>query len=246
MGYADLHLHSLYSKDGTCSVETILMQAQARRLDVIAITDHNSMDGVITALLLMRKYQVQVIPAIEISTAEGHLLAYELSEPIQKGLSLDTTVREIYDQGGFCIVPHPMGWERDAIRSQVLANTLRDSVAADTILGIEVINGGLNRRNHRATGLDETFQLAAVGNSDGHNRDAVGRAVTCFEGNTIPALKKALRQRKTTAQWHYRTPDPIFYAEHIGYRILHSLGFGVGILKKNEQPRLWPVRWLKK
>ena len=47
MGKADLHIHTIYSWDGTCTVEAVLKQAaHIAELDVIAITDHDDIRGV--------------------------------------------------------------------------------------------------------------------------------------------------------------------------------------------------------
>ena len=246
MGFADLHLHSIYSLDASCSIETILTQAQRRHVDVIAITDHNAMDGVIEALTLMKKYDTKVIPGMEISTAQGHLLAYEITRTIPRGLSLEESVLRVHEQGGFCIVPHPMAWGIDAVRRPVLQAALENATIGETILGIEIINGGLSRRNYRAIGVARQFGLAPVGSSDGHNLDAIGRVVTHFEGTTVHDLKAALRERKTTARWHHRTFDPLFYATHLTYRLLRSAGYGVGVNSENHQMQLARVAALQK
>jgi predicted metal-dependent phosphoesterase TrpH len=47
MGFADLYIHSMYSYDGTASISAILKYvAEYTDLNVIAITDHDSMEGV--------------------------------------------------------------------------------------------------------------------------------------------------------------------------------------------------------
>jgi predicted metal-dependent phosphoesterase TrpH len=43
----DLHVHSSYSRDGESSVEEILLRAEKAGLDVIAITDHDTVEGVL-------------------------------------------------------------------------------------------------------------------------------------------------------------------------------------------------------
>jgi predicted metal-dependent phosphoesterase TrpH len=52
MGFADLHIHSIYSYDGTASVHAILRRARQIGLDVIAITDHDEINGSLKALEL--------------------------------------------------------------------------------------------------------------------------------------------------------------------------------------------------
>jgi hypothetical protein len=51
MGFADLHIHSMYRYDGTASISAILKYiADYADLNLIAITDHDSMEGVPEAL----------------------------------------------------------------------------------------------------------------------------------------------------------------------------------------------------
>jgi predicted metal-dependent phosphoesterase TrpH len=45
MGLADLHIHTIYSYDGTASVPAVLTRAKQTGLDVIAITDHDEIAG---------------------------------------------------------------------------------------------------------------------------------------------------------------------------------------------------------
>jgi hypothetical protein len=64
---ADLHIHSIYS-DGIPTIEHILHHTERHtKLDVIAITDHNVIDGSLRAR--------DFIVGEEVSTNEGHLLA---------------------------------------------------------------------------------------------------------------------------------------------------------------------------
>jgi len=72
-GLADVHMHTNYS-DGTGSVEEVLAFAQERTsLDVIAITDHDTIEGALRArdLAAERDYRFEVIVGEEISTREA-------------------------------------------------------------------------------------------------------------------------------------------------------------------------------
>ncbi len=75
MGLADLHLHTIYSYDGTASLAAVLNRAKQLGLDVIAITDHDEIAGALKAMKLASNYGVEVIPGSEITTADGDLLA---------------------------------------------------------------------------------------------------------------------------------------------------------------------------
>ena len=50
MGLADLHMHTVYSYDGTASVPAVLARAKQVGLDVIAITDHDEIMGALRHL----------------------------------------------------------------------------------------------------------------------------------------------------------------------------------------------------
>ena len=62
MGLADLHMHTIYSYDGTASVPRVLARARQIGLDVIAITDHDEIAGSLKALELAPDYGLEVIP----------------------------------------------------------------------------------------------------------------------------------------------------------------------------------------
>ncbi len=78
--YADLHLHSTWS-DGVHTPADLVAMAAARGLRTIAISDHDSVDGVDEALEAGARLAVEVVPAVELSVEYGrfqdmHLLGY--------------------------------------------------------------------------------------------------------------------------------------------------------------------------
>jgi hypothetical protein len=77
---ADLHIHSHGAshdvRDATMTPSAIVRSAQAEGLQIIAITDHNEIDGVQPAIAASAGTDVLVIPGIELSTQTGHLLCY--------------------------------------------------------------------------------------------------------------------------------------------------------------------------
>ena len=70
----DLHIHSKYSPDGRMEIEDIIKTAKARGLDGVAVTDHNSVKGGLSALEFCKGSDFLVIPGIEVSTTKGHVL----------------------------------------------------------------------------------------------------------------------------------------------------------------------------
>lgn len=86
MSVADLHLHTTAS-DGALTPREVVEQAATQGLQIIAITDHDTMDGVPEALRHAEAHGIQVLPGIELSLDsdgdEIHLLAYgiDLTSP---------------------------------------------------------------------------------------------------------------------------------------------------------------------
>lgn len=202
LGTADIHIHSVHSHDGVCSIPAILKYVADRtNLDVIAITDHDQIGGIRQAVALAPQYGLEVIPGCEVSTAEGHLLALWIDGPIPAGRSLIETARRVAGMGGLCVVPHPEAPGISGIRAAALIAALRDPLAAQTIVGIETFNGGLflPHTNAAALRLARRLGLAQLGSSDSHVLSTLGQGTTGFEGRTAADLRAALLAHATTA-----------------------------------------------
>ena len=74
----DLHMHSLYS-DGTSTVEELVSLARQKRVSVISLTDHDTVEGVSPFLASCKRNGVQGISGVELSAKSPytlHLLGY--------------------------------------------------------------------------------------------------------------------------------------------------------------------------
>jgi predicted metal-dependent phosphoesterase TrpH len=75
----DLHVHSTAS-DGSWSPEAVVRGAAAGGLDAIALADHDTAAGYAAAAAVGRELDVQVIPALEVSSTHAgrdvHILGY--------------------------------------------------------------------------------------------------------------------------------------------------------------------------
>ena len=199
MGLADLHMHTIYSYDGTASVPAVLTRVKQIGLDVIAITDHDEIAGSLKALELAPKYGVEVIPAIEITTAEGDLLAFNITQKIPRDLPLINTVLQVGELGGFCIAPHPMagGLGMKSLNAYSILRALRNAEVAKVLIGIETYNATTidKMSNHYARILGNQLDLAQTASSDAHVIETIGLGATEFEGHTAQDLIQALKTR---------------------------------------------------
>jgi predicted metal-dependent phosphoesterase TrpH len=201
MGKADLHIHTTYSNDGTATVAATLESVvRSGTLDLIAITDHDQIDGALEAVELAPHYGIEVIPGIEVSTADGHLLALFVQQLVPAGLSLTETVYCIAEQGGLAIAPPPGGPWRGALQESVLRQALGDPTVAQTLVGLEAYNASLPLLsiNRIAGAMGARLPLAVVGNSDAHMLWMIGMAATVYPGRGAQALRTALQNRATS------------------------------------------------
>ncbi len=201
MGLADLHVHTIYSYDGTATVSSVLRRAKENGLDVIAITDHDEIAGALEAVKLASTFGVDVIPASEITTADGDLLALFITEKIPAQLSLIETVLRVRELGGVCIAPHPMagGMGMKSLSAYAILKALLNPQVAETLIGIETYNGTAIDRmsNHYAKIFANGLNIAQTGSSDAHVIDTIGFGATEFDGHTAQDFLKALREKTT-------------------------------------------------
>jgi len=209
MGLADLHIHTIYSYDGTASVPAVLTRAKQIGLDVIAITDHDEIAGSLKAVELAPQYGVEVIPAIEITTAEGDLLALNITQKVARDLPLIETILKVGELGGFCIAPHPMagGLGMKSLNAYSILRALRNIEVAQILIGIETYNATTidKMSNHYARILGNKLNLAQTASSDAHVVETIGLGATEFEGRTARDLIKALKagnvQQRKQKEW---------------------------------------------
>jgi predicted metal-dependent phosphoesterase TrpH len=197
MGLADLHMHTIYSYDGTASVPAVLARAKQIGLDVIAITDHDEIKGALKAFDLAPEFGIEVIPGIEITTAEGDLLALFVTEKIEPGRPLIETILKVGEAGGICIAPHPMarGMGMKSLSAASIAQALCHPDTSRVLIGIETYNAtALDREsNQHAQALVAEYPgMAQVGNSDAHTLQMIGLGATEFPGHTAADLLDAL------------------------------------------------------
>lgn len=202
----DLHIHSVYSNGYfhnlppwvASTPEEILKKAKERGLKVVAIADHDSLEGSRQAVKIAEKYGLITIPACEVTSADGHILAYSIKKEIPKKLSALETIKMIHDQGGLAVAAHPFR-VRPWLFNGIGLNQLVFRLPLD---GLEVANAGISlKENNEALKAIKAhgLKMAQLGGSDAHVLDFIGFGRTIFkdEVKTTEDALEAIKERRT-------------------------------------------------
>lgn len=170
-------------------------------LDVIAITDHDVLDASLEAYARRAQYLFDIVPGVEVTTREGHVLALWVTQPIPKYLSLAETALAIHEQGGLAVLAHPgevLIAGRNVWRHLRHPQVLRDA----KIDALELYNAGVitPRSNRIAAQICAKARLPVLGSSDAHTLGGIGCGVTRFLGHTAADLRTAIETGHTTVE----------------------------------------------
>jgi len=199
----DLHLHSCYSNDGIGSLEDLIKSLQKRGLQGMALTDHNTVKGCIKIQKIVPK-DFLIIPSVEVSTADGHLLALNVTENIKRGRSVEETVECIIDAGGEPIVPHLF-----RLLSGIKKEKLRG--IQSKISAIEVFNGcSVPNSNLKSAKVAHMFNFGGTGGSDSHDPLYAGYAYTVID-STDPHIDTIFSEIQKKKTWGEGLTMPLAY-----------------------------------
>jgi hypothetical protein len=205
----DLHMHTAHS-DGSCLAQSgvrapcpvyrTVLAAQARGLDFIAITDHNTTSHYEAMAELQPAFdQLLLIPGREVTTFQGHANVFGPTAFIDFRLGDPSvpTIRALQDAvaaaGGVFSINHPSAPSGEQCMG---CGWTVQGTDYDQVQSIEVANGGSERAQKGAEGplsgvpfweaqLNAGHRITAVGGSDNHDAGlppetpgAVGRPTT--------------------------------------------------------------------
>ncbi len=184
----DLHVHTTKSPDAFTPIDKLPFLIRRSGLDGVAVTDHNllsdpSVDG------------EMIIPGMEVSSAQGHVIGLGLSDSVPRGLPADDTIKEIHRLGGLAIIPHPYDLFRSSVRPEIL------SIRPDAI---EVVNSSSFLHSltwKKAREFAKKAGIPKVAGSDSHIPQTVGRAFTVVETDSgdIQSILDAIRKGSVDA-----------------------------------------------
>jgi len=193
---ADVHTHTMYSgfskysyisfPDSVTTPKKSVRTAEKIGLDLLCITDHNTIKGAVEA----RKYNRDlVVIGEEIRSKSGEIIGLFLQEEIKSGLSAEETIELIHDQDGIAFAPHPFS---------VYCPCVGNKLHALRLDGIEVFNS-LHRDGYsNALALESCNGHAKLGGSDAHSSSMIGNGYTTFSGNSQEEFRRAIKKGQTS------------------------------------------------
>ncbi|TDW90246.1 hypothetical protein EV137_4059 [Kribbella pratensis] len=205
----DFHAHSLHS-DGSTPVANLAALGVSAGLDVLAVTDHNTISHHAELPSLSKRFDLGLIPGQEVTTDTGHANAFGAIGPIDFRQPAATWVTEVARRGGLLSINHPLGgdcsWRHPLPEHPPLAEIWHSSWLDHTWGGPVAW--------WQAWGLEGT---TPIGGSDWHNPTSItppGSPTTWIavdasaEGpDELPAATlEALVAGRTALSWSYTAP----------------------------------------
>jgi predicted metal-dependent phosphoesterase TrpH len=176
-----------------------------RGLGAIAITDHNTTAGAIEVARIAPDDLI-ILPGIEITSANGHILALNVEREIPRDLSVIETIDRIHALGGIAVAAHPY---------RVWSGLRETAIRENPFDAIEAINGRNTRRNNRRVqNLASEIGLPTIAGSDAHRPENIGAAVTVFPDSVHnrDEMIRAILDKKVSIEGSGRhTKGAIFY-----------------------------------
>lgn len=192
--HLDLHVHSRHSPDSLLTLTEIVERLGERGLQGFALTDHNSVAGHAELAELARRHpRLVLVPGVEVSTADGHLLVYGLSEVPPLHRPVGETVAWVRERGGVPVPAHP---------TRLVHGIGRRLAATVPVPALEAVNGHTAEiGNVRIELLAARRGIGTTGGSDVHDLRDLGRCFTEFPESvtTVGEVLDALRAGRCEA-----------------------------------------------
>ena len=218
----ETHCHSTFS-DGTSSVKEIINRASCLGLDFLVLTEHLIPEKYpleLTLASINERWRcvhewnstlfnpVQVYPAFEVSTTEGHLILvldpFYLEKKTFQEIrmqfsrfnfemgSMEEAAKMVRPFGGITIIPHPE-------KERGYPFGVSTSFVRDNLLGIVDAIEDISTGHGYEENYSDELGLASIGSSDDHFNLIIGTTVTAYDTNSNKDFIEAVRAKKTRA-----------------------------------------------
>lgn len=189
----DSHIHSKYSNDSLSEIDDILKISTIKGLDIIAISDHDTIEG--SKIAISKSNNILVIPSIEITSNKGHIIGFGCTDLIKKGLNPEETIDLIHDNDGIAIIPHPYCFYRHGLFCKV--DPLKLKFDAVEVKNARFILGYANFKSNK---LAIKNNIPKLGASDAHYTGFIGDCYSVIDcEKDVSSVLKAIKKGKIKA-----------------------------------------------
>jgi len=206
----DLHVHTNFSRDSNITIEELRNKSLLHGINVVAITDHNTIKGALIAKKEIK--EIKIIVGEEILTKEGEIIGLFLDSEIEPFLSASETIKQIREQRGLVYIPHPFSFFRNAIKNSAKVSLI------DEFDIIESFNAkSLPYENFLAEEFAAKNRKIVAAGSDAHSIEGFGKTYSYVETESEISrenLVEILSKAKIVGKY--------FFIENIFYKISAS------------------------
>jgi predicted metal-dependent phosphoesterase TrpH len=245
---AELHCHNTFSNhrngsarvpfDCGVEIEEQLEAALAKKIDVLFVTNHNTLDGyrqILEFQVNHAKYKnIQIYPAEEVTIdTGGHVLAYGIYKTISPGMTIGETLDEIRRQGAVSCAAHPFA----------VSNGIREKASLCDMIESFNSNNVDRFSNIVASKFAHDNSMPEIAGSDSHVLTTLGKCVNTMEveNNLDSVLEAMMRGRIAVASREYASNDELY--EHAYYIVQSSRKLLLEYALEH-YPRLhWILKW---
>ena len=178
----DLHVHSCMSHDCKTSLKSLVSIVKRRGLNGIALTDHDTMEGVAKLQKIWPHEELQLIAGCERTLDDGsHIIGLFIERPPVSNL-LREVITEIQEQGGIVYLPHPFRNYAGLLRATSGYDSNDQAWALEQTNIIEVYNHKCTPdENRKALELLDRYPKAFSAASDAHFAFQIGWGCTVYD-----------------------------------------------------------------
>jgi len=192
-----MHVHTHFSHDGIEPPSRLVSKAKEMGLDGLAITDHNTQDGVGEALDAGREAGMLIIPGVEVSCREGHVLLYGSEDfPVSGGMGIGEVLGVLKDSFPGCIgaPAHPFDLHRSGMGWKCVDHPFD---------AVETVNGHSILPREVVLPLAKRLGVGELGGSDTHFLEGLGSGITLV-GSSQDVLAEISRSGRAEGHFSHR------------------------------------------
>jgi predicted metal-dependent phosphoesterase TrpH len=198
----DLHNHTWpRSHDSVLEPADLVDRAREAGLDGICLTEHDAVWNEDEALRLGEEKEFLVLPGVEISTDDGHILAWGVEKYVFGMHRAERLAEHVEERGGCLVIAHPyrrqLPWKDDEQEWVKSLAKAEQNPAYQYCVAVEVLNGrGSERENRFSTELQAQMGLPGTAGTDSHAVHDIGKVATYFESESIETWQDLVRELK--------------------------------------------------